>query len=174
MIDRVSVLGESRQVQPLKRLQQGLTGRPPRRPLGIARIQSSQGVLLLSQLLPHLVFQQTEHTQPQREQAQQACHAWLRGQVQRRYRQGAPFQAPEAAFDQIFVAVGQHGLLQGQLLGRLIGDVDMPAQTERGLRDSLGLDLYLQADLPLAPVAPPSSPPPPPPPSPSPPPLAPP
>src|SRR2546421_10554908 len=108
MIDRVRRLPQSRQVQPLKSLQHSLTGRPSRRTLGIAREESGQPILLLSQLLAHLVFEQTENAQPQREQAQQALHPVLTAQLQWRDRQRTAFQAPEAALAQRFLAVGQY------------------------------------------------------------------
>src|SRR6266853_6260095 len=98
MVDGVCLLAESRQMQPFKGLEQRLTGRSSRRALRIARIQSSQCLLLFSQLAADLVFQQTEHAQPKREQAEQAFHPLVRLQLYRTHRQRSSFQASEASF----------------------------------------------------------------------------
>lgn len=52
MVDRLRMLSEGRQ--------QDLSGGSPGRALGIAGVESGQGLLLFSQLVPHLVFQQAE------------------------------------------------------------------------------------------------------------------
>ena len=141
MIGVVCLLSVSCQMQPLEGFQQRFTGRPSRHTPGIASVESGQRLLWSSQLAAHLVFQQTEDTQPHREQAEQACDSLLRRQVQWAHRQRASFQTSEVAFDQLFSAVGQHRLLQRQLLGGLVCDIDMPSQTGLSQGHGIGIDL---------------------------------
>ena len=95
MEDRLRKLGERRHMKSFKGLQQRLTGRPPGRALGIASVESGQVLPLFSQLAPHLVFQQTEHAQPQREQAEQACHPLSDVSCIGRTDNGRPFKRPK-------------------------------------------------------------------------------
>ena len=48
-------------------------------------------------------------------------------------RQRAPFQPPEAVFDQVFAAIRRDALGQAQPLSGVIGRIDAPAQALHGV-----------------------------------------
>lgn len=50
------------------------------------------------------------------------------------------FEATEAVLNQKLVAGGQHGLGEGQLVSRLVGDRDPPAQRADRLVEGVGID----------------------------------
>src|SRR5882672_10494631 len=115
------------------------------RPLGVARIDARQLRPRALQLPAHAEFQQAQHPQGNQQHPQQPGDPLLRVQIQRGQRQRLPFQSPEAALDQVLLAVRQHCLLQRQLRLGLIGGIHPPARGALGLYHG-GL-VHLRCDL---------------------------
>ena len=134
------------QRQALKGLQQAFSRRVSGRPLRVADVQPGQRGLGHGQAPADPKLQQRQHPQPDGQQADQPGRMVVPLQIHRRQRQGPPFQAAHRPLDQVLVAVRQDGLLQGQLLRGLGGDIDPPAQ----LAHRRGHGLLVEADGHLA------------------------
>ena len=116
------------QMKPVKSSQQGFSRGTLRRPFGIARIQTCQGLLLVSQMVTHLELQQGQDAQTDGEQAHQTRGTLLTLHIHRREREGLAFQATKPVLHQVFFAVRQDRLLQGQPLCGMIGNIHSPSQ----------------------------------------------
>ena len=96
---------------------------------GIARIEAGQRALLLGQAHAGGIVERGEDAQGDGQEADQAGDMVVTLQVEGREREGAAFEAAEAALDQILLAIGQDGLGQREGGDGGIGGIDAPALT---------------------------------------------
>ncbi len=106
---------------------------------GIARIEAGQRPLLLVQARTGGIVERGEDAQGDGQEADQAGDMVVALQVEGREREGAPFEAAEAALDQVLLTIGQHSLGRREGGGGGVGGVDTPAQAAHGRRQRLGV-----------------------------------
>jgi len=79
----------------------------------LSGIQAGQCAVVLRQISPHLIFNHSQYTRGQSEQARQAKGMVIAAHPERSQRQSPSFQAGAISFDQPFIAIGEDGLPQG-------------------------------------------------------------
>src|SRR3990172_3590937 len=123
------------QINGLKCLQQGFRPRGERGTFGISSIQPGQFFLAFGQSTLNDELQQSQHSQANRQQADQAGYSIIILQVHGRQRQRSAFQTGEASFDQVFVPISQNRFRQGQMLCRVVRPIYSPAEMDVCLLD---------------------------------------
>ena len=126
---------EDRQRELLKGLQQPFGGRPLGGALRLSGVQAAQFLARRSQLTVHAVFGHRQQPRRQGQQPDQPQGVVVPVQVERDEGQPVSLEPPKEVFDDVFHAIGQHGLGEGQFRNRRLGQVDPPAQQPLGLLD---------------------------------------
>jgi hypothetical protein len=74
-------------------------------PLGVSSVHTRQFLIQIGQLLTRTMFDQSEYTQSDREQAHQAHRAFITVQIHRRQRKRLAFEPTKPAFNDILLTI---------------------------------------------------------------------